>query len=133
MNNVQLQSASESNEQICLFRWAEYASATIPELTLLFHIPNGGKRCKATAKRLKAEGVKAGVPDLFLPVPRGIFNGLFIELKRECGGTASAKQKEWLDKLARQGYCVAICHGWEKAADVIKCYLQTGGNGRVEN
>ena len=72
---------SESVEQIHLFQWARMQSCTMPELNLLFHIPNGGKRNITTAKRLKAEGVKAGVPDLFLPVSRGGFFGLFIEMK----------------------------------------------------
>lgn len=51
---------SESDEQICLFEWAEVMKGQIPELRLLFHIPNGGYRNKVTAARMKAEGVKAG-------------------------------------------------------------------------
>ena len=54
----------EHVEQAALFRWAEFARARLPELTLLHAIPNGGHRHKATAARLKAEGVKRGVPDL---------------------------------------------------------------------
>ena len=61
----------ESQEQQALFSWAEYAKGLHPELGLLYHIPNGGKRDKLEAARLKLEGVKAGVPDLCLPVARG--------------------------------------------------------------
>ena len=68
--------ASESQEQQALFEWAELSKRCFPELELLFHVPNGGARSKATAGRLKAEGVKPGVPDLCLPVPRGAYHGL---------------------------------------------------------
>lgn len=80
---------NESVEQQCLFRWAEFASGKYPELRLMYHIPNGGARSKATAGRLKAEGVKAGVPDICLPVSRDGYHGLYIELKRERGGKIS--------------------------------------------
>ena len=66
-NDLQL-TASESVEQCCLFRWAGYSLGLHPELKLMYHIPNGGKRNITTARRLKAEGVKAGVPDIHLPV-----------------------------------------------------------------
>lgn len=57
-----MEGLSESQEQIYLFQWAELNRRRMPELGLLFHVPNGGKRSMATARRLKAEGVKAGVP-----------------------------------------------------------------------
>ena len=114
---------SESVEQTRLFQWAKMQSAAYPEIGLLFHIPNGGKRYAATAKRLKAEGVKAGVPDLFLPVARGGEHGLFIELKKEHGNKATEKQNEWLDALRKQGYTAAVCYGWYEAARLIYLYL----------
>lgn len=73
---------TESVEQQCLFRWAAFQSGKYPELKLLYHVPNGGSRKKSEAGRFKAEGVKAGVPDLCLPVARGGYHGLYIELKR---------------------------------------------------
>ena len=63
--------ASEHQEQAALFRWAWFAQVKHPALALLYAIPNGGHRHKAVAARMKAEGVKAGVPDLCLPVARG--------------------------------------------------------------
>lgn len=60
--------ASESQEQIALFQWANLAVGTMPDLCMLYHIPNGGLRTKATAARLKKEGVKAGYPDIGLDV-----------------------------------------------------------------
>ena len=116
----------EGQEQAALMSWAKMQSWRWPELALLFHIPNGGGRSKAEAGRLKAEGVKAGVPDLFLPVSRDGYHGLFIELKRQAGGRVSDEQKEWIQELRDQGYRVEVCKGWEAAAGVLKNYLGPG-------
>lgn len=80
---------TEAQEQMTLFSWAAMQSGKYPELNLLYHVPNGGSRHKAEAGRLRAEGVKAGVPDLCLPVARGQYHGLYIELKRQRGGRTS--------------------------------------------
>jgi hypothetical protein len=116
---------TESQEQITLFQWASYSTKAHPELDLLYHIPNGEKRSIMTATRLKAEGVKPGVPDLCLPVPRGEWHGLYIELKRRKGGKVQPEQTEWMEALARQGYCVALCKGSEAAQKTILGYLNT--------
>ena len=124
---------TESAEQQCLFRWAVFQSGRFPELALLYHVPNGGSRKKAEAGRFRAEGVKAGVPDLCLPVARGGFHGLYIELKRQKGSKASGDQKRWLSELKKQGYFTALCKGWEDAAKVITDYLSaTEDNGDEE-
>lgn len=114
---------SEAQEQMALMAWAEWQRAAHPELKLLHHIPNGGSRGKAEAGRFKAMGVKAGVPDLCLPVARGGFHGLYIELKRERTGKASAVQVGWFEALREQGYCVTLCHGWVAASEAIVDYL----------
>lgn len=112
----------ESQEQCALIEWAEIQSRTYPELKLLHHIPNGGKRNIATAARLKKEGVKAGVPDLCLPVPKGKWHGLYIEMKAP-KGTVSESQKWWIEALRKQGYCAVVRYGWEAAKDTIICYM----------
>ena len=68
---------SEHDEQVALFQWAGYQLGACPELALMFAIPNGGDRHPAVAGKLRDEGVKAGVPDIFLPVPRGKYHGMF--------------------------------------------------------
>lgn len=91
----------------------------------MFHIPNGGSRNKLEAANLKRQGVKAGVPDLFLPVSRGGYHGLFIELK--CGkNKTTAKQNEWLKNLSEQGYAVSVCYGCNEAIKKILKYLKLG-------
>lgn len=84
---------SEDVEQAQLFAWAAYASGKYPELALMHHIPNGGKRGKAEAARFKLQGVKAGVPDIFLPCARGGCHGLYIELKRVKGGVYRRRRR----------------------------------------
>jgi hypothetical protein len=100
-----------------------------PELNLMFHIPNGGKRRKAEAGRFRAEGVKSGVPDICLPVARGGYHGLFIELKRQHGNKATKNQNTWLADLREQGYAAAVAYGWEQAAKIITDYME----GEYEN
>ena len=117
---------SEANEQTALFEWAECAKCKYPEIRLLFHIPNGGSRNKIEAANLKRQGVKSGVPDLFLPAPKGIYAGLFIEMKYG-KNKPSEKQKEWLEDLEQQGYAVTVCYSWERAAAVIVKYLEQEG------
>jgi hypothetical protein len=89
----------------------------------MHHIPNGGHRSKTTAIRLKAEGVKAGVPDICLPVPVGGFHGLYIELKAGKNKT-TAEQDKWLDALTDNGYFAAVCYGWQAASKAIIDYLE---------
>ena len=115
---------TESVEQRNLFRWAKLMSGAHPELSLLYHIPNEGKRSAATGRRMRQEGLKRGVPDICLPVARGGRHGLYIELKRLRGSKTSDDQREWLAALEAQGYAVALCKGWEAAAKVIEDYIK---------
>lgn len=115
---------TEDTEQAHIFVWAAWARNKYPELDLMHHIPNGGKRSKSEAARFKAQGVKAGVPDIFLPCARGGYHGLYIELKRTKGGKLSAAQKEWIDALRGQGYKVIVCYGFDEAREVIINYLE---------
>lgn len=112
----------EDLEQEALFEWAQMYAHRYPELALMYHIPNGGKRDRITAAKLKRQGVKPGVPDICLPVPRCGFHGLYIELK-DRGGRASSAQEEWILALEAQGYRAVICVGWREASDEIHAYL----------
>ena len=115
---------TEDTEQAHIFAWAAWARGKYPELDLMHHIPNGGKRSKSEAARFKAQGVKAGVPDIFLPCARGDYHGLYIELKRTKGGKLSAAQKGWINALRGQGYKVIVCYGFDEAREVIINYLE---------
>lgn len=115
----------EHREQVALFQWAN-----IKGIGMLFAIPNGGHRHKATAAKLKAEGVKPGIPDICLAIAKGEYHGLFIEMKRrkEDGKSAvSPKQRAWITALNLNGYQAAVCYGWLEAKEVIEEYLKIKG------
>ena len=107
-----------------LFSWAAMAAGKWPELRLLHAIPNGGSRNPIEAVHLKQQGVKAGIPDIHLPVARGGWHGLYIEMKRRKGGRVSVEQKKMLLALREQGYEAVVCYGCEDAIKVIKEYLK---------
>lgn len=80
----------------------------------IFSIPNGGLRSKSQGMALKAEGATKGVPDLMIPSLK-----VFIEMKKEKGGSTSPEQEDWLEYLYKNGYAVAVCNGCEKAKEFI--------------
>jgi hypothetical protein len=153
---------NEYAEQVALFMWANMAQnfgllqandpesytqagyakrcyyerggPLVPQLRWLHAIKNAGHGDAVRGAMSKAEGVKPGVPDIFLPVPARIsiynayYHGLYIELKRlkssrGAAGTTSQVQDEWRDYLTQAGYAVEVCHGWEAARDAILQYL----------
>jgi len=116
----------EAAEQKTLLQWVRYNSAAYPELKLFYHIPNEGKRSYRAGRELKDQGLKAGVPDNCLPVARGGYHSLYIELKRQKGGKISEQQREWIDRLNRAGNKAIVCKGWEEAAEAIVKYLKGG-------
>jgi hypothetical protein len=118
----------EDAHQEALFTWAARAKGKHPDLDMLFHVPNGGARDAREGGRLKAQGVRPGVPDIFLDVPRGAFHGLRIELKATRAEllrkpTVSDDQQAWLARMNGHGYRALVCEGWESAREEIERYL----------
>lgn len=113
---------SETEEQMQLIQWAEYQTGRYPELAMLYHVPNEGKRSTGEGGKLKKMGLKKGVPDLVLPVPRGGYAGMYLEMKVP-GGRATSDQKYWLEKLKGQGYYTAVCYGGKEAAEQLEKYM----------
>ena len=120
-------SGSESAEQTALFCWAALpeTQSLYPELKFMFHIPNGGSRDKREAGRFKAQGVKPGVPDIFLPVPRNGWHGLWIEMKVG-NNKESQQQKDYHAFLSSKHYAVSVCYSWQEAVENITFYLRLG-------
>lgn len=123
--NLKNMKRSETTEQISLFNWAAANEAYIPELQLMHHIPNEGKRSNGPV--LKAAGMKAGVPDIFLPSARNGFHGLYIEMKYKDGKTSKA-QEEFMEKLKKQDYAVYVAYSAEQARTIIRHYLRRAEN-----
>lgn len=132
---MRLPRASERDEQVALFQKAEAYEHRHPELALLFAVPNGGQRNKIVAARMKAEGVKPGVPDIAWPIARGGYHALFIEMKRMKPRRTKTKglqmdrtkptpeQRRWMDGLTAAGNLCVICWSAEEAWQAITEYL----------
>jgi len=108
---------------ICWWSYAHFGY-NMPEFSL-FAIPNGGHRHKAVAAKLKAEGLRPGIPDLFLAVPKRKASGLFIEMK-SATGRESDPQKNVRPYLEQYYDCV-VCYSSTEAIETIKQYLTTSG------
>ena len=123
----------EHTEQVAVAAWLDgIAGYRWPELAIVdgrlpwFAIPNGGLRNKKVARKLKDEGVKPGVPDLMLAVPRGGYAGMFVEMKKIQDGKVAKDQKKWKKALSAMGYRSVICRGHRAAIDAITEYLEGG-------
>lgn len=115
---------TEAQEQIRLIAWVDANMHICPQLRWLFHPANGEYRHPATAGRLKAMGVRPGVPDIILPVNSKGYVGMAIELKRSDGSNkATAGQSEWLHFLRREGWQTHVCYGAAEAIAAIKQYM----------
>lgn len=115
---------SEHQAQVNLFNWAKLEERKYPKLKKMFAIPNGGLRNKTVAAKLRAEGVKAGVLDILLPVKTASFPGLFIEMKFG-KNKLTDNQKVWKKYFEEEGFATAVCYEWYEAKDVIIDYLKT--------
>lgn len=90
-----------------------------------FAIPNGGGRSKREAGRLKAEGVKKGVSDIFVSLPVTVVRtrgGLYIEMKSRAG-SVSTEQQEWIEDSMALGYSAVVCYSADEAFSAWKGYV----------
>lgn len=119
---VLIPGSNEHDHQAALIRWARNHADRWPPLALLHAIPNGGHRSKSQGARLKAEGVTAGIPDLFLPAARHGLHGLYIEMKVG-SNKPGADQRRCIDALLAAGYGCRVCWSAEEARQVLIWYL----------
>lgn len=110
---------TESEEQKQLIQWTR----TDPRFQFLFHIPNESVGGQGWLIRNRQLGVKAGVPDLFYPVPMGTYHGLFIEMKAR-DGRLRPEQKRWIQTLRQLGYKCVVAYGWEEARRELELYME---------
>lgn len=114
---------AETEEQAALIEWAD--KTVIDGICIgdyLIHIPNEGKRGPKAARDAKRIGLRKGVPDLFLALPRGGSAGLWIEMKAR-GGQSTVEQFLWLKKLDNVGYVATTCFSFGQAKDTVVKYL----------
>ena len=108
---------TETDEQITVVEWCE--AMRIP----VAHIPNEGKRSPVAGRIMKRMGLRKGFPDLFVPLPKGGFHGLFVEMKAKWGKTTK-EQEEWLSLLNSNGYAVCVAVGANEGIEKIKRYVR---------
>lgn len=111
----------ESQEQSKLFEFA----SNFDELKWMFAIPNGGYRNPKEAYNLKRQGVKAGVSDIFLPVPNDKYHGMFIEMKIH-PNKPNLKQRMFISHMLKNGYSCKVCYSSEEAVKEIDKYMRLG-------
>ncbi len=117
--------ALERDEQAALFKFAQVVARHDPRWALLNASQNGLHTSPQQAKRAKACGMKAGYPDLHLPVPNPRYHGLYIELKRRGATPCHVRPEQlwWLEQLNALGYLATVAYGWEHAVTIIRAYL----------
>lgn len=135
-----IKAGSEDAAQAEVIQWARDNEHRWPELVLLHAIPNGGNLSKPQRAVMAHTGLLSGIPDLDLPVPRGRWHGLRIEMKHEPyraapkkpgtlgqmrRGTVSAEQKKIIALLREQGYRVEVCEGPAPAIELLEQYLKS--------
>ena len=115
---------SEHQQQAALFQWAAMAEVAYPELDLMFAIPNQGKRPGLQGKWMVDEGLKFGIPDIFLPAARNRQHGFFIEMKDGRDKKPTPAQRHRIVQLRIAGYKAEVYGDWEDAKEAIIQYLE---------
>jgi VRR-NUC domain len=113
---------TEHATQAALFDWAGLMIRAFPELGVLYAIPNGGKRSIGAARYMRREGMRAGVPDVCLPVCRGTHGALYIEHKRP-PNKLTDDQRYWLRTLSTFGNVAIVSFSFEQSRQAILHYL----------
>ena len=119
----------EHREQKALFEWVNASVKKHPDLLEMYAVPNGGKRHVSVARKLKAEGVRAGRPDINLDVARCGYHGARIELKVPAApgrakGVLSANQIDCLKRSAGNNYLSFAAWGWKPIQEIVQLYLE---------
>lgn len=107
---------SEAEEQTAVIEYCDLRSIPV------YHIPNERKCSGRQGASLKRQGVRPGIPDLCVPLPRGGYGALYIEMKAE-GGKITEEQVGWIHRLREYGNMAAVCYGSRNAIDLIELYL----------
>ena len=113
----------EAIEQAKVIAWARANERNYPYLQLLHCSLNGVKMTKAQAGRAIAQGMLSGVPDLFLPVPKNGYHGLFIEMKYG-SNKVTENQEKFLQNAANVGYAISVCYSANEAIKRIEDYYE---------
>ena len=113
---------------------APTAAPAVPALAWFHAVHNQGHGDRIRGAIAKAEGVRRGVPDTFLPWPVAHWHGLYIEMKKPTErpktkgkGGVSDEQGAFGAYALRAGYGWAVCYSWREAADTLRAYIEWNG------
>jgi hypothetical protein len=109
---------TEHVEAVTFWKMVTMHEGRYPDLKMLFAVPNGGARNPIVARKMKSEGVRAGVSDYVALVPAGDYHGLAIELKT-IDGRSSSEQRDFLRNARALGYRAELAHGWVEAWRIV--------------
>lgn len=117
-----IQAPLETTIQQNCITWFKYQHNSLWRDGVLFHIANEGIRRGPTGKRIKCEGLVAGVADLCLAMGRRGYHALYIEMKRP-GNYQRDSQKAWEQGITKHGNMYVVCKSLEEFKDIITWYL----------
>lgn len=115
---------SESQIQQACVQWFSYAYPELWRDGMLYHNANEGIRLGGQGRRIKREGLRKGVADLCLSVPRKGYGALYIEMKKP-GGRLSPEQKTWGEATMKHGNSWVVCYSVEEFQKVVDDYLKS--------
>ena len=124
----------EHMHQCALFTWSRNPAvrAKYKGLDLMSCSLNGVKLTAAQAGKAKAAGMLKGEWDIRLPVARGPYIGLIIEMK--AGRNKPTPEQAWYgERMAEEGHCNAVCWSWLEAQHVIVEYLEQRPHSRGQS
>lgn len=110
---------SEHNEQVGLFQ----ALAYHPEMRWVFAVPNGFYSSPAQKSKMKKEGLKSGVWDIFAAYPRKGYHGLFVEMKFG-HNQLTQEQVEFGNDMEKEGYLCRVAYNWQEAYKILTEYME---------
>ena len=110
----------EHELQKAFFEWLHLTYPLINKVT--FAVPNGVRCSQMQAMKLKAEGLKAGMPDVMMAKPNDTYSGLFIEFKIKPNKPSEIQTEKMLN-LTENGYKCVLVYDIDDAMNVVKEYL----------
>lgn len=128
-----MSSRTETSEQQAVIEWSLWNMGKYPELKMLNHTANEGKRSAVNGAILKSMGLSPGFPDLSLHCPKGLYHALHIEMKRDRKSRVSKEQEEWISNLNYYGYYAVICYSADDAIKILEQYLKLKPNERMHD
>jgi hypothetical protein len=111
-------------ERLFVMRWKHHL-VTYPNghtVAPIYAVPNEGRRSPRTGKRMKDQGLRKGIPDLYLPIKAGGHGGLYVEVKTD-KGRVSPEQKTWIEWLSEHGYKAVVCRSVDDILAAVIEYM----------